>query len=316
MAEPDSSSAPLASAQPLVFVLGPTASGKTSLAAALARSLNGEVISADAMAVYRGMDIGTAKPSAAELASVPHHLISIIEPEDRCDVSRWLALAEHAIAATASRGHLPLIAGGSPMYTKALLEGLSAGAPRCLALRAELDLRYAQEGGIALLHELTQVDPTYADDRHANDQKRIVRALEVWLLTGVPYSAHHTTDGVRRAEFRTVLLGLDWPRDVLHRRINRRVKDMFAAGLLDEVRAIAPRLSPEARQAVGYKEVLGVLDGSIDLARAIELVSRNTRILARHQSTWYRRFRDIVWLPGDSPDLMERAAKIVRERLG
>jgi tRNA dimethylallyltransferase len=279
---------------------------------ALAREFNGEIVSADAMAVYRGMDIGTAKPSPAELAAVPHHLVSCLEPDDRCDVSRWLGLADAALAGIAARGRLAIVAGGSPLYAKALLEGLSAGPPRDEQVRAELGARYDREGGEALHRDLQRVDPAYAAQRHANDRKRIVRALEVHQLTGQPYSSFHTTDGVRRGALRTLLLGLEWDRAVLHRRIAARAQAMFAAGLVDEVRALAPRLSAEARQAVGYKEVLGLLAGEHDAARALELVTINSRRLAKHQLTWYRGWSDIRWLPGDAPDLAMRAAVLVR----
>lgn len=297
---------------PLVLVLGPTASGKSWLAAHLAAQLDGEVVSADAMAVYRGMDIGTAKPAAAELALAPHHLISVLEPGDRCDVSRWLTLAEAAIAGIHQRGRVAVVCGGSPLYTKALLEGLSAGAPRDPAVREALNRRYQQEGAEALFAELARIDPQYAAQRHANDQVRVVRALEVHALTGRAYSSFHTTDGVRRACYRSLLLGLRWERETLHRRINARAKALFAAGLVEEVRALGPHLSPEARAAVGYKEVLDHLAGAYALDQALELVKRHSRHLAKHQLTWYRRFNDIVWLPGDAPDLLAQAVAAAR----
>ena len=298
---------------PLILVVGPTASGKSALAATLAERLGGEVVSADAMAVYRGMDIGTAKPNAEELARAPHHLVSCFAPDDRCDVSRWLGLADAAIADIHARGRAVIVAGGSPLYTKALLEGLSAGAPRDEAVRDELNARYAREGAEALFAELSRIDPTYAAQRHANDQQRVVRALEVHRLTGRPYSSFHTTDGVRRADYRTLSIGLVWDRERLHQRINRRVKDLFAAGLVDEVRALQSQLCAEALQAVGYKEVIGFLRGEYDLERARYLVARNSRHLAKHQLTWYRRFRDVLWLPGDAADLVERAETLARE---
>ena len=297
---------------PVVMVLGPTASGKSALALSLARALAGEIISADAMAVYTGMDIGTAKPSPAERRAVPHHLISCFEPHERCDVSRWLALADAALAEIGERGGCALVAGGSPLYAKALLEGLSAGAPRDQAVREELNARFQSEGAEALFGELQRIDPAYASQRHPNDRQRVVRALEVHRLTGRPYSSFHTTAGVRRVGVRTLLLGLEWPRAVLHQRIEARARAMFAAGLVDEVKALAGRLSPEARQAVGYKEVLGLLRGEYDEARAVELVSRNSRRLAKHQLTWYRGWGDIRWLPGDAPDLSARALALAK----
>jgi tRNA dimethylallyltransferase len=298
-------------AQRLLVIVGPTASGKSALALALAGRLGGEIVSADAFAVYRGMDIGTAKPGEAELAAVPHHLISILEASQRCDVQRWFDLAEAAIAGIAARGRLPIVAGGTPLYVKALLEGLSAGAPRDEALRERLRQRYREEGGERMLAELARVDPVYARDRHANDERRLVRALEVHALTGRPYSSFHTTDGIRRTELSPFIIGLRWDRAELHRRINARVKAMIAAGLVDEVARVQAIASPEAMQAVGYKEVVGHLDRRHDLERAIELIKRNTRQLARHQETWYRRWSDIAWLPGDAPDLLERAEALV-----
>jgi len=292
---------------PLILVVGPTASGKSALALALAQRLGGEIVSADAMAVYRGMDIGTAKPAAAERAAVPHHCIDMIEPDERSDVSRWLGWAEAAIADIHARGRPVVVAGGTPLYTKALLEGLSAGAPRDAQVRATLDARYASEGAEALHAELRRVDPVYAAAHHANDRRRLVRALEVYALTGQPYSSFHTTDGTRRTDYRALQLGVHWERPELYQRINARTKAMFAAGLVDEVRGLVGRLSPEAGQAVGYKEVLDHLAGAIDLAMAIEQVKRHSRHLAKHQTTWYKRFRDIVWLPGDAADLVERA---------
>jgi tRNA dimethylallyltransferase len=300
---------------PLILVVGPTASGKSTLAAALAERCAGEVVSADAMAVYRGMDIGTAKPTAAERVRIPHHLIDVCDPSERCDAARWLALAEAAIADIHARGRLPVIAGGTPLFTKLLIEGMSAGAPRDDVVRAALDARYHAEGGEALHAELRQCDPVYAAAHHPNDRRRIVRALEVIQLTGAAYSSFHTTDGGRRDDYRVLQIGLQWDREVIYRRINARAKAMFAAGLVDEVRALQGRISPEAAQAVGYKEVMAHLAGEVDLDAAIEAVKRHSRHLAKHQFTWYKRFRDIVWIPGDAADLVTRAENLVRNHL-
>lgn len=301
---------------PLVVILGPTASGKSALAVALAQRFSGEVVSADAFAVYRGMDVGTAKPSSGEQQGIPHHLISVLEPSDRCDVQRWLELTEQAIAGIRARGRLPIVAGGTPLYVKALLEGLSAGAPRDPMVRGALETRYEREGGEALFAELQRVDPLYAADRHPNDKRRLVRALEVHALTGRPYSSFHTTDGVRRTDIAPLLIGLDWPREQIYARIDARAATMFERGLVDEVRALAGRLSPEAAQAVGYKEVLAFLRGEYDLARALALVQQKSRNLAKHQMTWYRGWADIVWLSGSAMDLVDQAASAVERFLG
>jgi tRNA dimethylallyltransferase len=293
---------------PVILVLGPTASGKSSLAAALATRLGGEVVSADAFAVYRGMDIGTAKPDAVARAAVPHHLIDILEPEERCDASRWVGLAEAAIREIHARGRLAMVAGGTPLYTKLLIEGISAGPPRDERLRSELQ----QADPASLWSELQRVDPTYAAARHPNDLRRIVRAIEVHRLTGRPYSSFHTTDGTRRDDLLVLQFGLQWDKAVLHERINQRVRSMLDAGLVEEVRRLRPRLSPEARQAVGYKEVLDHLDGRLDLTACHAAIALGTRHLAKHQMTWYRRFPDIRWLPGDAPDLADQTERLAR----
>lgn len=300
---------------PLVVILGPTASGKSALAVALARRFQGEVVSADAFAVYRGLDIATAKPTPAERGEVPHHLIDVFDVDERCDASRWLRLADAAVADIHARGRLPIVAGGTPLYTKALLEGLSAGAPRDATVRAALQERYRNEGAAALFAELQRLDPVYAQGRHPNDERRVVRALEVHALTGQPYSSFHTTDGQRRTDIAPLLIGLDWPREELYRRIDARAERLFATGLVDEVRNLHHRLSPEATQAVGVKEVLAFLDGIHDESEARRLVARNSRHLAKHQMTWYRGWPDIVWLPGQRADLVEQAAEIVHHRL-
>lgn len=299
----------------VIVILGPTASGKSTLAVALAQRFHGEVVSADAFAVYRGMDLGTAKPTEAEQQGVPHHLLSIIEPSDRCDVSRWLTLAEAAISGIRARGRVAIVAGGTPLYVKALLEGLSAGAPRDPAVRGALEARYVREGGPALFAELQRIDPVYAADRHPNDQRRIVRALEVHALTGQPYSSFHTTDGVRRTDMQPLLIGLEWPREVIYARIDARAAAMVDAGLIAEVRALANVLSPEARQAVGYKEVLAHLAGEYDLARALTLIQQKSRNLAKHQMTWYRGWADIRWIAGADMGLIDCASELMREFL-
>ncbi|MDW8373451.1 MAG: tRNA (adenosine(37)-N6)-dimethylallyltransferase MiaA [Planctomycetota bacterium] len=295
--------------QRLVVVVGATASGKSELALAIAEACAGEVVSADAFAVYRDMDIGTAKPPLRDRARVPHHLIDVLAPEDRCDAARWLAMAERAISDIAQRGKLPVVAGGTPLYIKLLLEGLSGGPPRSEEVRARLRACDPH----ALWQELQRVDPAYARQRHPHDLRRIVRALEVFHLTGRPYSSFHTTAGQRRGDLQPLLIGLSWERPALHARIGARTRALFDAGLIDEVRRLRHRLSPEAAQAVGYKEVIAWLDaGAADEAQCRAAVETATRRLARHQLTWLRRFPDIVWLPGDAPELRQRALELVR----
>lgn len=297
---------------PLLLILGPTASGKSALAVELAQRLQGEVISADAFAVYRGMDLGTAKPTLAERRGIPHHLIDVLEPSEKGDASQWFVGADAAVQAIHQRGHVPIIAGGTPLYAKLLLEGISAGPPRDTVIRARLQQRCTDEGSAALFAELQRVDPIYAAAHHPNDERRVVRALEVWEITGQPYSTFHTTDGIRRTDLRPLCIGLKWERAAIYQRIDVRARALFANGLVDEVTALRSRLSVEAAQAVGYKEVLAYLDSAMSLSDTIALVCQRSRNLAKHQMTWYRSWPDIVWLPGDAADVTEQAETLAR----
>lgn len=299
---------------PLIVVLGATASGKTRLALYLAQALGGELINADAMAVYRGMEIGVAKPTPAERSLAPHHCLDLCDCSEDCNLQRWFDAADTALKDIYARQKIPIVVGGSPLYLKTLLEGLSAGAPRDEVLRQTLEAEYAANPE-AMLERLRRVDPVYAASRHANDQRRIVRALEVFQLTGIPFSQHHVTDGIRRTDLAPLLIGLQWPQEELHRRINTRSRQMFAAGLVEEVRSLAPRLSRTARQAVGYKEVLGHLASEYDLDKALEMTMRASRMLAKQQRTWYRRFSDIRWLAGDALDLDVQALELCTQSI-
>ncbi len=281
---------------PITCIVGATASGKTALAVHMAQALDAEIISADALTVYRGMDIGTAKPTVEEQAGIVHHCMDCLEPEDACDAQRWYDMANAAIEDIHQRGKRIIVAGGTPLYMKLLLEGISAGPPSDAHVRDRLQQEYDEQGGEALLARLTTVDPIYASERHPNDARRIIRGLEVYELSGKPFSSFHTTDGKRREELTPTLLGIRREKELLHQRINRRVKDMFEAGLVQEVAGLRDRLCKQALAGVGYKEVVGYLDGEYDQDHAIYLIQRATRMLAKHQLTWYRRFTDIHWL--------------------
>ncbi len=282
-----------------LFLTGPTASGKTALAVALARKIGAEILSLDSMAVYRGMDIGTAKPTTTERAAVPHHLVDVVEPNEDFSVAEYLELARRTAEEVLSRGKTPLFVGGTPLYMKALLRGIFDGPPADPALRAQLlaEAEHAMtRGDIDFLHRrLAESDPATAARLHPNDTKRLVRALEVFLLTGRPISAFQTQFSEPHEETATVWT-LDWPREELHRRINARVDAMFAAGLVTEVETLTAKygtLSFTARQAVGYREVIAMLesretDTPISLAETVEEVKAHTRQLARRQCTWFR----------------------------
>ena len=276
-------------------LLGPTASGKTKVSLELARRHRVELVSVDSMQVYRGMDIGTAKPSLDERRQAVHHLIDVAEPEESFSAGRFCRLAEHAIKQILARGNQPLLLCGTPLYLKALLWGLFEGPPADVRFREQLR-RQAQMLGAAHLHRrLAEVDPEAASRISENDMRRIERALEVYELTGKPISAQQGQfAGPPRRRHAGV--GLSWPREVLYQRIERRVDDMMAEGLLEEVRSLAPRLGPQARQAVGYKELLAHLEGGGSLEGAVELIKRNSRRLAKHQLTWFRHFPGIRWV--------------------
>jgi tRNA dimethylallyltransferase len=285
---------------PILVIVGPTAGGKSALAMALARALPGECISADSMQIYRGMDIGTAKPTAAERSEIPHHLIDLVEPDDDgFTVDAWLERATATADEIRRRGRTPIVVGGTNLYVRALLEGLFEGPEPDPALRAALEALPIS----ALREELVRVDPPSAARIHPNDLRRTVRALEVFRQTGTPLSTLQTqwsADVRQNARRDAIVVGLEWPVDAINRRINARVKEMMAAGFLDEVRTLAARgLGRQAREAVGYGELLEHLAGRVSLEDAIEAIKIRTRRYAKQQRTWLRRFRALersCWL--------------------
>ena len=280
------------------FLVGPTAAGKTAVALEIARRLPVEIVSLDSMSVYRGMDIATAKPTKEERATVPHHLIDVVEPTESFSVGRYVVMAKGVAAEIDSRGKHPLFVGGTPLYLKALVSGLFDGPAADPVFRAELEQRARMEGVPALHKELRAVDPDASERIHPNDLRRIVRALEVFHKTGKPLSAQQTQWSQVLEQQEVRIAGLAWDRAVLYRRIDQRVERMFAAGLVDEVRGLLEKHGPlgrEASQALGYREVLAYLAAGTDLAATVSLVKRNTRRMAKRQLTWFRSFRRIQW---------------------
>ncbi len=304
-----------ASEPPLLIIVGPTAGGKTALSIALAHSLpgGGECLCADSMQVYRGMDIGTAKPTAEERARAPHHLLDLIDPsEDGFTVDHWRELAEATIADVRLRDRIPIVVGGTNLYVKALLEGLMDGPAPDAALRAELE----QTSLADLRAELERVDPGAASRIHPNDRKRTIRAVEVFRLSGSPLSEQQQQwdRGQVRADAR--IIGLEYPVEVINRRINARVRMMVEAGLVEEVRGLraSGALGRQAREALGYKQILDHLDGRCTLEEAIEQVKIRTRRYAKQQRTWLRRFRAwprSIWLEADGRSAEELSAMVV-----
>lgn len=299
-----------------LILTGPTACGKTALALDLAARVGGEIVALDSMTVYRGMDVGTAKPSAGERARVPHHLLDVLDPWDSLTVAWWLDRAASACADIAARGKRPVFVGGTPFYLKALLHGLFDGPPADAGLRAALEAEAARDGNAALHARLAAVDARTAARLHPNDVRRVVRALEVYALTGKPISDWQQTWDTpsfapiakpQAAAIPSVVLEL--PREALYDRINRRVDGMLAAGWLDEVRRLRelPRpLSREARQALGYRELLEWLDAGGDWGATVELIRTHTRQFAKRQLTWFRHLPALVPVPADAPDAQER----------
>jgi tRNA dimethylallyltransferase len=275
-----------------LILTGPTGSGKSGLALELAPRLNAEIIAMDSMTLYRGLDIGTAKPSPQERECVRHHLLDVLDPWESASVAWWLEQAAIVVQDIESRGKTALFVGGTALYLRALLEGLFDGPPADASLRERLE-RDAQEIGKIALHErLKAVDPVRAARLHPNDLRRVVRALEVWELTGRPISDWQTQ--WRNGEHEAIpdrCLCLDLPREHLYQRINARVEAMMAEGLLDEVRRLHQLerpLSKEARQALGYKELFDYLDGQGSLDEAITRIQTRTRNFAKRQLTWFR----------------------------
>jgi tRNA dimethylallyltransferase len=298
-----------------LILTGPTACGKSALALELAERIGAEIVALDSMTVYRGMDIGTAKPNAAERRRVPHHLIDVLDPRESLTVAWWLERAAEACRDITARGKRPLFVGGTPFYLKALLHGLFPGPPADEELRRALEAEAGRDGNAALHARLAAVDPKTAARLHPNDVRRVVRALEVHTLTGKPISDwQQTWDTPTFAEnpeaapppVRIPAVVLELPREVLYERINRRVDAMLAAGWLDEVRRLRelPRpLSREARQALGYRELLAHLDGTgPGWDETVELIRTHTRQFAKRQLTWFRHLPQLVPVLADAPD--------------
>jgi tRNA dimethylallyltransferase len=270
---------------------GPTAAGKTGVGVELARQLDAEIISLDSMALYRGMDIGTAKPTVDERRAVPHHLVDVIEPHEEFSLAQYVAAAHNKIEELRGRGKEILFVGGTPLYLKGLLRGVFQGPPADWALRARLAEEAERQRSDYLHRRLGEVDPVAAERLHPNDTRRLIRALEVYQITGRPISQWQTQFESGRPADSCRVFVLDWPRQVLHARIDRRVEQMFAEGLVEEVRRLMAGplpLGKTARQAVGYREVIEHLKGKRDLAQTIQLVKDHTRQLAKRQGTWFR----------------------------
>ena len=285
----------------ILVIVGPTASGKTRMAVELAQRHNGEVISADSMQIYRTMDIGTAKPTQEEMGGIPHHMIDVADPEEDFSVARYVEMAAQCVDDVLARGKLPIVAGGTGLYIDSLLSGRTfAPFSPDSALRGELERELAEKGGQAMLEALAQVDPEAAQRLPPNDHKRIIRALEVYRSTGKTITQHNRETRALPPRYEALTIGLNFQdRADLWARIDARVDQMAAAGLEREVRELlSSGLSPRctAMQAIGYKEFVAAVEGTMTWREAEELVKLRSRQYAKRQLTWFRRNPEVHWL--------------------
>ena len=303
------------------YLTGPTAGGKTEVAVELARTIGAEIVSLDSMALYRGMDLGTAKPAVEDRGGVPHHLIDVIEPQDEYSLAQYVAAAHGSIRRIKDRGREVLFVGGTPLYLKGLLRGIFEGPSADWEFRRTLE-READRQGPGFLHaRLVGVDPVSAKRLHPNDTRRLIRALEVFEKTGKPISQLQAQFKHGRSAVQCRVFVLDWPRQELYDRIDRRVERMFSAGLVDEVRRLLTLpggLSKTAAQALGYREVIDHLHRGPGLPETIELVKTHTRQFAKRQLTWFRSLEECRFLPVasdiDPSEVARRIAEAGRSR--
>jgi tRNA dimethylallyltransferase len=297
----------------VVLLLGPTGSGKTTLSLALAERFNGEIISCDSVAVYRGMDLGTAKPTPEEQSRIPHHLIDVADPNQPFTAGDYSRRARSVLREIANRDKLPIVTGGTGFYLRALTDGLFAGPSRVEALRERLQSR-AQKRGSAWLHRLlTRLDPTSAARIHANDTAKLIRAIEVCLATHQPMSQVLARDPL--TGFRLLRIGLNPPRAELYDRLNQRCDEMFAQGLLQETRALLACYGPvKALDSLGYRQALSVLLKGLSEKTAIAEAQQGHRNYAKRQLTWFRREPDVHWIEafGDDAETLGIASELVQ----
>ncbi|MDE5939063.1 MAG: tRNA (adenosine(37)-N6)-dimethylallyltransferase MiaA [Lachnospiraceae bacterium] len=286
--------------KPLVILTGPTAVGKTALSIALAKAIGGEIISADSMQVYRRMDIGSAKIMPEEMEGVPHHLIDVLEPTEEFNVVVFQKLAKQAAEEIYSRGHIPILVGGTGFYIQALVYDIDfTENDEDNALRQSLEEQARREGAEALYERLRAVDPESCESIHAHNIKRVIRAIEFYEKTGKKISDHNREQRQNDSPYNFAYFVLTDSRDRIYRRINERVDLMMAQGLAEEVRALREtgcRRNMVSMQGLGYKEILSALEGEISMEEAVYLIKRDTRHFAKRQLTWFRREKEVIWI--------------------
>ena len=305
----------------LICIAGPTASGKTALSIALAKELDGEIVSCDSMQVYRRMDIGTAKPTLAEREGIPHHMLDVAEPYEDFSVSRYCEMASPIVDDILARGKTAIIAGGTGLYMDSLIKGNDFAPYPATGRREELEALAAQQGIEAVIAQLREVDPESAARLHPSDQKRIIRAMEVYLETGISITEHNRRTQAIPPKYHPVWFALeDADRATLYERIDRRVEQMLRDGLIAEIKALLGEGIPEkctAMQAIGYKEFVEVIHGRCSLEAATALVQQSSRKYAKRQLTWFRRNKEIHWLCREpregTAEILQKARQVLAE---
>ena len=307
----------------VLCVVGPTATGKTKMGVALAKRFDGEVVSVDSMQLYRGMTIGTAAPTREEMEGIPHHMVAVADPAESWSAARYVHEADACVQDILRRGKLPVLVGGTGLYLDALIRGTDfAAGSQGTALRQQLQRRARQEGTEALLEELRRIDPAAARKLHLRDEKRIIRALEVWYETGCTITEHDRQERQRPPKYDALYIGLDFlDRQDLRDRIDRRVDTMVEQGLLEEVETLLASGLPRdatALQAIGYKQFLAVAEGTATRQEAIEEVKLRSRQYAKRQLTWLRRNPDIFWVRWERrpnfPEGLQKATEYLHSR--
>jgi tRNA dimethylallyltransferase len=308
------------SAEPLlVVIVGPTASGKTSLSLELAMRFHGEVVNCDSVAIFREFSIGTAKPTPAERARAVHHLFDVVDPTAFTTAGEYARMARNVIREISARRALPIVVGGSGLYLRALLEGLFPGPQRSPELRVRLHGRAQERGPHYLYRMLERLDPTTAERIHVNDVPKLIRAIEVCVRTRRPMSEQWSIGRDTLEGFRILRIGLNPPRAQLYERINRRVEKMFAGGMIEETKSLLARYGEAAYPlvAIGYKQVLGFLRGEFDQPGVVAAVQQAHRNYAKRQMTWFRREPEAIWIEGfgDASEVQDKAAGLVERSL-
>lgn len=309
--------------KPLIILTGPTAAGKTKTSIALAKSIGGEIISADSIQVYQQMDIGSAKIRPDEMEGIPHHLIDVLKPDEEFHVARFQQMAAEAMEQIYQNGHIPIVVGGTGFYIQALLYGIDFTETETDDSYRRECQNYASENGLEALHEqLSQVDPRAAKDIHPNNVKRVIRALEYYHQTGERISDHNERERQRESQYQSVYFVLNDDRPALYQRIDARVDQMIKEGLVAEVKELSDRgygRDLVSMQGLGYKEILSYLNGECSLEEAVRIIKRDTRHFAKRQITWFKRERDVIWLEQskfqyDAASIRDFMLSVLRER--